>query len=163
MGAKVKKILNVFQSIEVVIAVIILILMLLPKLLGISTAAVQTGSMEPNVHVGALVYYKEVDTDEIEKDDIIAFEYGNMLIMHRVYEVRDEYFITKGDANDVVDSKYVYFDEVKGKVLFNIPYIGNIAYGIQGNKLIYILIGIIILNIIISIVISIINKKERAD
>ena len=47
---------------------------------------------------------------------------------HRIFEIKEnngqKIFITKGDANNSPDMKEVLANEVKGKVLFSLPYIG---------------------------------------
>ena len=82
---------------------------------------VETGSMEPSLHVGDYIVVKETDTDTLQVGDIISFYsedtdiYG-MLVTHRIYEVKDDgTFITKGDANPVEDSVEVAPDRIVGK------------------------------------------------
>ncbi len=58
--------------------------------------------------------------DEIKVGDIISFEQGNDLIIHRVIEIgQDEqgkYFITKGDNNNISDGK-IRFSQIKYKTI----------------------------------------------
>jgi signal peptidase len=42
-------------------------------------------------------------------------------------EVRDQTFITKGDANEDNDSSPVPFDDVEGKVAFSVPLLGYVV------------------------------------
>ena len=46
--------------------VVIAALLLVPKLLGYTQYAVISGSMEPNIPVGSIVYDKEVEPEELE-------------------------------------------------------------------------------------------------
>lgn len=114
------------------IAVILLFLISSFSIPGIPLEArvVQTGSMEPTIKTGSLVfiYPSKIYTE----GDIITFRReGSRLeapITHRIISVtvtEGEYFYrTKGDANDGADASPVRDGEVIGKVLFDIPWVG---------------------------------------
>ena len=104
----------------------IYVLVSLPALFGYKPLIVVSGSMEPNYKVGSILYYKEVSISDIKENDVITFETKNdSNVTHRVFEVTDEGFVTKGDANLSPDTEIVTFDMVKGKVLdFSVSYIG---------------------------------------
>jgi len=98
---------------------------------------VESGSMEPNLPVGSVIF---VDTDvsakQVEEGDIISFTQGRGTIptTHRVHEKRTATvdntttvsFITKGDNNEDPDPDPVYRDEIVGKYMFHIPFIGYV-------------------------------------
>jgi len=99
---------------------------------------VQSGSMEPNLPVGALVFVNtDVSAEEIEEGDVITFTKGRETITttHRVHEKRiatigektSISFTTKGDANEKPDSERVYRDELVGRLMFSIPYVGHVV------------------------------------
>ena len=72
--------------------------------------AVVSGSMEPAIETGSLVYVKATEPEEIEPDEIVAFFGGrdaNMIVTHRVVDnlVEEKQMITKGDANRTEDMK----------------------------------------------------------
>ena len=74
---------------------------------------VKSGSMEPVIHAGDIIITVPVQPSEIKADpkygDVIVFfkppYYGDSryLIVHRAVDVVEDGFITKGDANAVVD------------------------------------------------------------
>lgn len=76
---------------------------------GYRVLRIETGSMEPTLHVGECIIIKSCDPAALRKDDIISFysedeEIKGLLVTHRIYEVcPDGTFITKGDANTVTD------------------------------------------------------------
>lgn len=91
--------------------------------------AVQSGSMEPVIKVGSLVIIKP--TDDFQKGEIITFVDKNNpknAITHRILEIKKEgrklFFITKGDANDVPDKERVFPNQVMGRMIFAIPFLG---------------------------------------
>ena len=65
--------------------------LVVPPLLGYQSMAVLSGSMEPKIGVGAIVYAKEVDVAELETDDIITYRLtGNTMVTHRIVEIDSE-------------------------------------------------------------------------
>lgn len=90
---------------------------------------VKSGSMEPTIKTGSLIFVKQQET--YQKGDIIT--YGSLaraegLITHRIVEevIKDgnKFFKTKGDFNSVEDSQLVSQTEVVAKHRFTIPYLG---------------------------------------
>jgi signal peptidase I len=95
---------------------------------GYSFFRVVTGSMEPEIPIGALIISKQVDIDTLEIGDIVCFRseiyeiYGQS-ITHRVIDIsKDENGITKlqtkGDFNTAADSLYVTERNLIGKVVW---------------------------------------------
>lgn len=90
-------------------------------------------SMEPNIHVRDAIVTMRKDEDKIKKGDIITYiskdpsHYG-IRITHRVIGIFDNddgiAYRTKGDNNNVEDSKLVNHGDVLGKVMLRIPYVG---------------------------------------
>ena len=95
---------------------------------GFMTFRVVTGSMEPTIHVGALMLTHETDITEIEKNDIVCFrsqdsQIWGSIVTHRVVdimELEDGSILleTKGDANTVADGYYVRESNLVGKVIW---------------------------------------------
>ena len=124
---------------------------------------VLTGSMEPVIKPGTLVYVdKHTQPSDISAGDIIAFYLDDdYIVTHRVVEVHNEYFVTKGDANEKPDEKYVYNSMVLGKVKISVPYVGYITPAFKGTQA-YVTVGIVILiNLIIALYLSLSEKKEK--
>ena len=123
---------------------IILFILLLTLYLSISIGAkialgvdkpfmiVVSRSMEPTIHVNDIIIVKRVDPHTLKVGDIIVYRdrYDpSIYIVHRIVKILREnppIFITKGDNNRYVDTPPVEADQVVGKVIFIIPYIGII-------------------------------------
>ena len=91
--------------------------------------AVATGSMLPKINVGDVVIVDQhKDYKTLEVGDIIAYKYGNVVVVHRLCDIviigEDYYFYTKGDANEDKDNYIIYPDTILGDVKIAIPYIG---------------------------------------
>ena len=97
---------------------------------SLNILTVQSGSMEPNIELGSVVIVK--NNNEYKIKDVITYISDNnssTTTTHRINAI--EYtedgspkYITKGDANDVEDGKKIDKNQVLGKVIFNIPYLG---------------------------------------
>jgi len=100
-----------------------------PKLLGIQTYNVISGSMEPSISVGSIVYVKNAEFDELAEGDVIAFESGASVVTHRITSIdsQSKLITTKGDANDTEDFVPVAYVNVIGRVVAHVPFLGYIA------------------------------------
>lgn len=94
--------------------------------LGYSAAVVASGSMEPEISVDDIIVIRK--QEDYKKGDIITFQKDNILVTHRIDEKLQNSFITKGDANNVPDTKEVAISDVVGRTLFVIPKAGKIIF-----------------------------------
>ena len=94
----------------------------LPTPFGYGAAVVLSGSMEPKLSKGDLIIVKE--TNSYDCEDIVVFQDGNSLVVHRIIEKADEEVITKGDANNTDDGA-IAISRIKGEVVFSVPYAGT--------------------------------------
>ena len=79
---------------------IVAMVLLLPGLFGIRPYVVYSGSMEPKIPTGAVVFTKE-GAYSLETGDIITFHNEDTVVTHRVVKKEEGTFITKGDANKI--------------------------------------------------------------
>lgn len=104
----------------------------LPRMFGYHIYSVISGSMEPEIPIGSLLYIKEAEPEGMETGEVIAF-YGmgdaGAIITHRVVENRVVMgeLITKGDANEKEDVRPVPYANVIGTVVRTIPGAGSVA------------------------------------
>lgn len=125
-----------------------------PSIGGYSMYVVMSGSMNPAFDTGSLVMEKQVDKSILKSGDIITYvpaNSQNVSVTHRIVKVNkgDKLsFITKGDANNVNDAETIYPENVLGKVVFSIPYIGYLMYYVRtklGTMLLIIVPGALIM------------------
>lgn len=89
---------------------------------GFASFIVVSGSMEPTITRGSIVYVQEQDS--YSPGDVITFYHGEEIITHRtVARVEDEY-ITRGDANEDADDWRISESQIIGEVLFFVPLYG---------------------------------------
>ena len=104
----------------------------IPRLLGYDAYVVVSGSMEPNIPVGSLVYSHKEDPASLQTGDVIVFvdpARGTTPITHRVVsnDTAAGTIKTKGDANEGEDINPATYDNVLGKVAAHVPRAGFIA------------------------------------
>jgi signal peptidase len=93
---------------------------------------VQSGSMEPAIPVGAVIWVEDAAPENVEEGDVITVVTNRAgdTVTHRVIETshRDgnTYFTTKGDANEEPDSEPRRGDNLVGRVSFVLPFVGHI-------------------------------------
>ena len=126
----IKKILHIKLTIIVLLLLPFVIFTLItsktPLIGGIQSFVVLTGSMQPTIPAGSIVFTQKAT---YQKNDVIAFQQGNVTITHRIVGVKKEenqlIYATKGDANKTVDETFVSQKDILGKTIFSIPYIGK--------------------------------------
>ncbi|MBQ3099826.1 MAG: signal peptidase I [Clostridia bacterium] len=96
----------------------------LPMPFGYGSAVVLSGSMEPEFSKGDLIIVKEAEDYAVE--DIVVYQDGASLVVHRIIDIDGETVTTKGDANNTADEP-IELSAIKGRVLFWIPFAGNVA------------------------------------
>lgn len=103
-----------------------------PRIFGLHIYTVVSGSMEPAIPTGSLVYVRETSPEQVGAEEVIAF-YGARdsasIITHRVVENRVVMgeFITKGDANQTEDMNPIPYENFIGSVVYSIPALGRAA------------------------------------
>lgn len=130
-----KRVLNCLSKLWIGILIALVLLSMVYKLnrseyiLNFAPLKVLSGSMEPKIKVGDIVLVKKVDPSNIKEGDVITYKIkNNIYVTHRVVEVvknhNSTYFITKGDANNIIDSEQVVAENLVGKVFLRIPKLG---------------------------------------
>ena len=131
---KMKYIKNSVYTIAVLLILMIGVLLIAGRfgIGGVRALVVQSGSMEPTIPTKSVVLTAPVHS--YSSGDVITFKQSGrdaVLVTHRIVRVEqkasDIQFITKGDANEEADGETVPSQDVIGKVLFSIPFIGAIV------------------------------------
>lgn len=131
---------NPKNSIPLVVLVILVIWFTI-GVFPIKPIAIASGSMEKELYVGDVVIVKKCNANDIVNGDIIQYQMKGYTVIHRVIEKKQKngeyYFTTKGDNNPSEDKESVKEDQVLGKVIFKVKYLGYPAIWlniIQSNE-----------------------------
>jgi len=130
----VRKIIKIATLTGIIIIVAVFLLFYRPVSLAGDThyEPVFTGSMEPTIPVGSIVVIKPANPETLKEGDIICFKLSQPTsITHRIINITNEGFITKGDANEEPDTWTVKKENIIGKVTSTIPYIGYIGHFVR--------------------------------
>lgn len=118
---------NPKNSIPLVVLVILVIWFTI-GVFPIKPIAVASGSMEKELYVGDVVIVKKCNANDIVNGDIIQYQMKGYTVIHRVIEKKQKngeyYFTTKGDNNPSEDKESVKEEQVLGKVIFKVKYLG---------------------------------------
>lgn len=123
-------------------AVVLLVLLVaIPRLTGSVTYTVLTGSMEPSYPPGTVIVVRPTPGGDLRAGDVITFQpkSGNpAVITHRIVSIfydgkGQRRFITKGDANKVQDETQLVDGQIRGKLIYAVPFLGKVTSLLPGS------------------------------
>jgi signal peptidase len=165
-----KIIYYIFLGLIVVVA-LLLVFSVFPITGNYKIFIVQSGSMAPAIKMGSIVVVKPAENYKI--GEVITFGSYTKLrapTTHRIYEIKvvnsQPLYITKGDANNAPDPREISKEEIIGKVLFSIPYLGfavDFAKKPLGFALIIIFPAVVIIIDEIKNIYNEIKKKKEKE
>ncbi|WP_246295322.1 signal peptidase I [Arthrobacter wenxiniae] len=112
-----------------------LVLVVAPLATGSQTYTVLTNSMAPKYAPGTFLVVKPTSFASLRVGDIITYQIESgkpAVISHRIVSVGttesgERVFTTKGDNNSLADAAPVHAQQVRGKLLYAVPYVGLVA------------------------------------
>ncbi len=159
---------KIFSLLGLTVSVIVLIVaaaFIAPKFVGIMPYIVKSGSMEPQIHTGAVAF---IDTHEknVAVGDVITYKIGNAgsekYVTHRIVGEKPDGYVTKGDANEVEDANCVKQEQIVGTYRYSIPHAGRLFA--QKSKVTFVAIfWVILLNAMSMIVSAMAGKAEEEE
>lgn len=159
---------KIFSLLGLTVSVIVLIVaaaFIAPKFVGIMPYIVKSGSMEPQIHTGAVAF---IDTHEknVAVGDVITYKIGNAgsekYVTHRIVGEKPDGYVTKGDANEVEDANCVKHEQIVGTYRYSIPHAGRLFA--QKSKVTFVAIfWVILLNAMSMIVSAMAGKAEEEE
>lgn len=147
-----KKIINIIDYVLISVLGIIIISSLVLYLLNYRVRIVVSGSMEPTIKTGSLMYYKKISEEDVyEKisiDTIITYKSSDGIdVTHQVISLDEESdaIITQSILSDSTADKPIKANQVLGIYAFSIPLLGFVINFLKNP---FVLIGIIIIIIL---------------
>lgn len=139
MLKKLKYILGVFMLIIFLVSVFYIMYVRIadevPTLFGYSVMRVTTEDMEPKINIGEVVILKQVEPSELKLGDVISYKSdltvtNSIYVTHQISKEPYEkdgvyYFTTRGLKADSVNDPEITDAQVRGKVMYLIPFVGT--------------------------------------
>ena len=128
-----KRFIALLSSLALALVMAIAVVSFVPRAFGYMSFAVLSGSMEPELPVGSMVFVRQVEpTDIAVGDNATFYRSDGAVVTHQVYEINPatQVICTQGIANKNADGSIVHdaeqtpFSRVIGTVSLCIPYLG---------------------------------------
>ena len=110
----------------------------MPMPFGYGMSVVLSGSMEDRLSVDDLVMIKATDTYQV--DDIVLYQEGDSLVIHRIIDIDGDTVTTKGDANNVADEP-INKSQIKGVLVYDIAGLGAVVNHLKQPVSVFILLA----------------------
>lgn len=162
----IKNIYNILTTLLIVSVVILVLLLVGVRALGFEPYTVLSGSMEPKLHVGSVIYVEKVDPRELAVGDPLTFTLDGTVITHEIVEiieadnVYDMQFMTQGITNNVSDG-YIPVASIIGRPKFSIPYLGYVAAYLQNSSAIMGIVCVVIVLLLISVLLDFLTADKK--
>ncbi len=137
---------------------------------NIRALVVQSGSMEPQISTGSVVFVMPSTT--YNKGDIITFHFkekqNDTLITHRIKDIKNngQVFVTQGDNNNAKDPYETDKSLVVGKVFFHVSLLGYFVSAAKhpiGFSLMVIVPAVLLIYSEIKNIIKVITSGKKVD
>ncbi|MBE5918432.1 MAG: class B sortase [Pseudobutyrivibrio ruminis] len=157
------KILKIIGNVLIIFVIIAIAPIAIPKVFGVQAFNVISGSMEPTISVGSIVYVRNVEFEELSQGDVIAFESGASVVTHRIVEINteDKLITTKGDANNTEDFNPVSYTNVIGRMIAHFPIYGTIVAWLTDTVGKLVAVVVLIIGAVLSYLGE--DKKEKTE
>lgn len=129
-------------------------LILVPRATGSQTYAVLTNSMAPKLAPGTFLVVAPSSFADLRSGDVVTYQLASgrpEVITHRIVgfsatQQGERTLITKGDNNGTVDPAAVREVQVRGKLLYAVPFAGYLANALgNADRTLWVSVGAVIL------------------
>ena len=168
MNKAMKRVFHAVNTILVILVVVLVVLLVGLKFGGLTPYTVISGSMEPKYHVGSIIYVTKVsDPDTLTVGTPVTYMREGTTITHQIVEKgTDEkglYFVTKGLREESLPDPRIYPENILGKPVFSIPYLGYLSNFIQNPPGTYIVIALCALLVILCFLPELLFPQKGKD
>lgn len=119
---RIKRIIE--KVLDIIIALLLIIVVVLVSgVFRFTALTIGSGSMTGTIDKGDVVIIDK-KANNYKEGDIVAFRKNNYVLVHRIVYVGENGYNTKGDYNKNRDNWLVSEDDIIGKYIFKIKYVG---------------------------------------
>ena len=116
------------RNIIPLVIIIILAIWFAIGIFPIKPVSIASGSMQEELHIGDIAIIKKCNSNDVNVGDIIEYQMEGYTVIHRIVAKNQSkgkfFFKTKGDNNEQPDTEVVTEDQLIGKVIYKIRYLG---------------------------------------
>ncbi|MGW8483478.1 signal peptidase I [Microbacterium sp. NPDC055903] len=132
-GGQVRRVLT--WAVLFLVCALAFLTVVVPLVLGAQSYTVLTGSMRPGIPPGALIAVRDAPIHDIRVGDVITYQLRSgepEVVTHRVVGTGvdgagERILTTKGDDNNVADEEPVRDVQIRGVVVYAIPWLGYLS------------------------------------
>lgn len=166
-----KRFIALLSSLAIVLVIALAVASFVPRAFGYTPYAVLSGSMEPELPVGSMVFVRHVEpTDIAVGDNVTFYRSDGAVVTHQVYEIDPvaQTIGTQGIANKnadgiiMHDAEYTPFSRVIGIVSFCVPCLGFVNAYCTTMPGLLVVVAVLALLIAASIVLDRVVPDESA-
>lgn len=163
-----KKISAMLTAIVLLFSLVLIGIVWFPSVLGYKAYAIETGSMEPTIKQGSMVYVEPCSNfEDYEVGDIVTFtdKIKKQSFTHRIVSIDsvNREFETKGDANEINDLEPTSASLAIGKVRIAVPYLGYAATVLKGTVAKIVIALVYLVWAAVEIEMFLAERKKRYD
>jgi signal peptidase len=136
-------VLSVTGTILLIIVIVLCVPLTVPRLFGYEVYTVISGSMEPAIPTGSLVYTKSIAPEDVKN------------------QVVEGKFVTKGDANAKEDAMPTEYSNLLGKVELSVPFMGQILAAVASAPGKIAAVSLIILSVLLHGVAGFLRRNQE--
>lgn len=136
-------------------ALVLAVGVLIPRIAGATPYNIQTGSMRPHYPPGTLVVIKPIDPDKLQVGQVATYQISSgepEVATHRIVGIStslkgERSFTFKGDANPSPDPDPVRPVQIRGSLMYAVPYLGwvnNLVTGHEHQILVYVAVALLL-------------------
>lgn len=171
MARGLKHFIALLSSLAIVLVIALAAISFIPRAFGYLPYAVLSGSMEPELPVGSMVFVRQVEpTDIAVGDNATFYRSDGAVVTHQVYEIDPvaQTIGTQGIANKnadgiiMHDAEYTPFSRVIGIVSFCVPYLGFVNAYCTTMPGLLVVVAVLALLVVASIVLDRVVPDEPA-
>jgi signal peptidase I len=123
------------------VAALVLVMIVVPRIAGGTAYTVLTGSMEPGMPPGTLAVVRPADPATLRIGDVVTYQMKSgepAVVTHRIVGVGATLggrlsFNTQGDANNVADAP-VRPEQIRGLLWYSVPYLGYVNTALTAKQ-----------------------------
>ncbi|EHG27758.1 signal peptidase I [Enterococcus saccharolyticus] len=128
---KISKTSILFSFTTLIIMLLPLLMIVIPKMLGLPIAIVKSDAMEPTYSSGSLLFVKSVDAENLIVGEAITYfvNQGEQIYTRRIAAIdqNEQVMYTIGDIQDHMETTKIRKSQLLGQPLFHLPRIGHLV------------------------------------